>query len=279
MFRRKDVLFIVTTFLFLLIAALCNAQSNGCIPIDHLPFTISASGNYCFTRNLSSVANSGSAISMIDANMVVIDLKGFRMSGNGKPSNQAIGISALDSTNVTVKNGTISGFFVGIMLTSDDVPFASRSHLVENIRAVQNRAIGIEVCCRHSIVRNNQVIQTGGSTVTRNAVGIVIDDANATVYNNVVTDTLGKPSGTSNGIELYRGGTVVERNRIGNTDVGDIGIFISGGSPDFLIIDNRVTNMDRGIVFSTGSSGKYRDNLTAGVSTPYTGGTDAGNNN
>ena len=33
-----------------------------------------------------------------------------------------------------------------------------------------------------------------------------------------------------------------------------------------------------GIWFS-GSSGRYRDNLAAGVPAPYVGGTDAGNNN
>ena len=43
-------------------------------------------------------------------------------------------------------------------------------------------------------------------------------------------------------------------------------------------MNNRITTADRGIQYQ-GGTGKYRDNLTFGVSFPFTGGTDAGNNN
>jgi hypothetical protein len=44
-----------------------------------------------------------------------------------------------------------------------------------------------------------------------------------------------------------------------------------------LVVNNRITGADRGIDFL--GTGKYRDNLTADVTTPFFGGTDAGNNN
>jgi hypothetical protein len=36
--------------------------------------------------------------------------------------------------------------------------------------------------------------------------------------------------------------------------------------------------MDQGLVFEDGGAGKYRDNVTSRVGTPYSGGTSIGNN-
>jgi hypothetical protein len=44
----------------------------------------------------------------------------------------------------------------------------------------------------------------------------------------------------------------------------------------FLVVRNDVSLMGSGVLFV--GAGKYRDNLTSGVTTPLTGGTDAGNN-
>ena len=43
-------------------------------------------------------------------------------------------------------------------------------------------------------------------------------------------------------------------------------------------MNNRITEADRGIDYFGGSTGKYRDNLTFGVATPFTGGTPIGTN-
>ena len=47
------------------------------------------------------------------------------------------------------------------------------------------------------------------------------------------------------------------------------------------MVNNRITVADRGIDYEaiSGSTGKYRDNLAFDVPTPFSGGTDAGNNN
>jgi hypothetical protein len=54
------------------------------------------------------------------------------------------------------------------------------------------------------------------------------------------------------------------------------------GARDVLVVDNRVTFADWGIVYD-GSTGAIRDNLNSGVTSPYVavnglGWTDAGNN-
>jgi hypothetical protein len=44
------------------------------------------------------------------------------------------------------------------------------------------------------------------------------------------------------------------------------------------VIGNRLARSDLGIDYAAGSDGRYRDNLTSGVRVPFTGGSDAGNN-
>jgi len=49
--------------------------------------------------------------------------------------------------------------------------------------------------------------------------------------------------------------------------------------PDFLALGNRLTDADIGIEYNGTTSGKYRDNLTSAITTPFVGGTAAGGNN
>ena len=57
------------------------------------------------------------------------------------------------------------------------------------------------------------------------------------------------------------------------------GIDISGATASFAV-NNWIAGADVGIDYNSGSTGKYRDNRTFGVASPFTGtGTDAGNDN
>ena len=61
------------------------------------------------------------------------------------------------------------------------------------------------------------------------------------------------------------------------------GYRIEPGEEDYLqgllAAGNRITSADNGISYSGFSSGKYMDNLTSSVSTPFSGGTAVGTNN
>jgi hypothetical protein len=48
-------------------------------------------------------------------------------------------------------------------------------------------------------------------------------------------------------------------------------------SDDVLALKNRLTRFGAGIAYVS-STGRYGNNLTSGVTTPFTGGTDAGRN-
>jgi hypothetical protein len=228
------------------------AETVNCTPITAVPAVITVQGVYCLTGNLITSIATGSVIE-IQTNNVALDLNGFKIGGLAAGTGtSAFGIHAANRQNITIRNGTIRGFRQAIALEDAG---ASQGHLVENIRADQNTEVGIQVGGSGNIVRNNQVVATGGTTLfgpDKNTYGIYVSGTGPRVLNNDVIDTV--HVGAASSVAIYFAS-------------------VTGG----LAVDNRITSADFGVYFS-GGTGKYRDNLTSGVVTPYGGGTSAGNN-
>jgi len=253
-----------------------------CRPIVSLPYTITVQGNYCLVQNLSTPITTGNAIT-VNSDFVRLDMKGFKIGGGAAgPGTHAVGVYAQNRRNVTIRNGNLRGFLEGVFLEDTSGNFtASQGHLVEAVRADGNTYAGIHVQGRGSVVRNNQVVNTTGTTIfgADSAVyGIASDGPGARLLDNDVTDTIGVGTGDGVALAITDGnGSVAERNRIGNASLANsIGIRI-GTSASVLALRNRLAVLGYGIDYQ-GSTGSFRDNLTSGVSVPYTGGTDAGNN-
>jgi hypothetical protein len=232
-----------------------HAETILCTRIFALPATITVSGSFCLSGNLSTAMTFGNAID-IAADNVVLDLNGFRLDGLAAGAGtQVNGINVTDRKNVTIRNGTVRGFATGIEVV--DLTGASRGHLIEGIRADRNTLFGMSIMGRGHVVRNNQIVATGGTTL------------------------LG-PNGSAFGINvLGRETRVIDNDIIQMSKTGNgvtVGILLDG-VVDVLAVNNRITDADIGIQYSSGATGKFRDNLTSGVATPFTGGTDAGNNN
>jgi hypothetical protein len=260
------------------------ADTDKCTAITSLPATISASGVYCLTSDLGTNTAGGFAIT-ITADDVTLDLGGHSLSGlAGGTTTNAYGIYALDHKNITIRNGTVRGFAKGIDL-DDSGGGASRGHLVEYVRLETINALAITVNGSGSVIRNNQILNTNGRLGLASIAGIYAGGTGIRVLNNDIEDIT--VAGASNSYAIWinptGNGAVVEGNQISNIslpiakDKGSFGIIIDG-STDVLVVNNRITVMNFGVYFNTGA-GKYRDNLTSGVGTPYSGGTDAGNNN
>ena len=151
-----------------------NILHGFCTAIPSLPYTIITQGVYCLMKNLETNMPSGNAIT-IHTNNVVLDLKGFKIGGlaAGKGT-LACGIYANQRQNITIRNGTVRGFYIGIWLQDVDSYTASQGHIVEDVRADLNTYQGLRVDGRGNMIRNNQVIDTGGRTPPSNASGIVI---------------------------------------------------------------------------------------------------------
>jgi len=270
-------------FTLLLTAPSTWAETIDCTAITTLPYVITVQGIYCFTGNLATSITSGNAIE-IQTNNVTIDMNGWKLgglaAGTGTFTN---GIYAWQRKNITIRNGTIRGFYYGIWL-DDGSPFTtSQGHLIVDIRADKNTLTGIQIEGRGNIVRRSQVVDTGGSTVFDDmfAYAILLIGPGGRVLNNDISDTAAINNGQGYGLYLATAdGAVVEGNRIDDVSSGTgptYGMYINN-SNDVLVASNRITSALNGIYYG-GSTGKYMDNLTSGIITPFTGGTDAGGNN
>ncbi len=269
--------------ILLLTAPAAWAETTNCTPITILPYVITVQGIYCLTGNLATADTNRRAIE-ITTNNVVIDLNGWKLGGLAAgPGTLSIGIYAFKRKNITIRNGTIRGFYSGIRLEDTAPHTTSQGHLIEDIRADKNTNRGIVVHGRGNTVRRNQVVDTGGSTVTPYwTTGINMVGPGARLLNNDISNTVATDpvSGYAHGAELTSSGAVVEGNRIDNTSSNSnegYGLRVTGN--DILVAGNRITVADYGIAYLFGSTGKYMDNLTSSVTTPFFGGTAVGTNN
>ena len=246
-----------------------RAETTACTAITSAPYTITTPGIYCLKQNLN-VNNppflQGGTID-VDASNVVLDLNGFKLENTSDLDFGSVGIGIRAGRhNIVIRNGTIRDFHSGISTGS-----SSNNILIEEMLVTGNFAIasGILVGGARTTIRNNRIVNTGGPGGDR--CGIFLDGYGHRIANNEI-------GGVSNdlefcGIWLQSDDTLVEGNRVVNVYVG-IEVLGEGA----LLHGNRIQRATQGIYFVPASSGKYRGTLTFDVTTPYTGGTDAGGN-
>jgi hypothetical protein len=119
-----------------------QTSKSASIQIKALPFNITTPGTYVLTGNLtSSLLRSGTGpslgainISTTVAGPVVVDLKGFTITGPGSNS-FAVTIGALTTEGntypITIKNGTISNFEYGV--TAVGTPTNQNNYFLSDI--------------------------------------------------------------------------------------------------------------------------------------------------
>jgi hypothetical protein len=238
------------------LAATGRAETLKCTPITVLPATITQSGIYCLTSDLSWSSVNGVAVT-INTNDVVLDLNGHTLDnlaagvGTG-----AIGIAGLQRRDVVVKNGTIRGFTRAVQASDSSPYLKSQRWVIEDLRVDRSTWNALQLAGRDLLVRRNVVMTTGGTTAYGANVDshgiLVLGPGNRVIDNDVIT-VAGQGTGSGIGIAL--------------------GILSDGG----IAMNNRVSDSDYGFV-SVVNAVKFRDNLTTGVTTAFSGGTDAGNN-
>ncbi len=163
-----------------------QAETDECIPISAVPVTITGPGVYCLTQRLVTTVPSGNAITIASSN-VVLDFRGHFLKGTqGGPQSTSVGVFAAGERNITIRNGTIQGFRVGIELR--DEPFAITGYLVERMRLHGNSRAGVWVVGGANIIRDNLVTETGGDTTSIQAfiAGIRVSGVFNRVLNNDV---------------------------------------------------------------------------------------------
>ena len=186
--------------------------------------TISKSGSYKLVNDLTFTGTTGVCL-QITAPFVSIDLAGFTISGPG-PFNNATAIAA-DTAGIAVRNGSISGFSVGVELLRLAPDETGAASIVEGLRIGGPCPCSLGISAT-GIVKGNTVdveVPAGND-----GIGI---SANGVVTGNFVTAGTG-----STEYAIGQGSTV-----IGNTAVGAgaarLGISVSCPSN---VTDNTAVN-------------------------------------
>ena len=241
--------------------------------IDTLPATISTQGTWCLRHDLSTAIVDGAAIT-IAANNVTIDCNDFKVGGlvAGAGTN-AFGISAHGRFNTTVRNCNVRGFLYGI---STD---GGGGHLIEHNSLDSNTDTAIDVRSPGSTIRNNRVLDTGGSTVFTigYAYGIAAFSG-VDVLDNTVDGVAATPNGSGNamayGIYTYDNGDGnVSGNRVHGlvaSGTGSTRGIYNNSSGRLIVRDNDVqgSGVSGSIgVRCTNNLATTRDNVVAGFAT------------
>jgi hypothetical protein len=254
------------------------SEITNCTPITALPATISTQGIYCLQGHLSTAITSGDAIE-ITANNVTLDLNGWKLGGQAAGTGTlARGIYSA-ANNVTVRNGIVRGFSLGVYLTG-------RGARVEDLLVDQNTTKGIQVEGQGAVVRRNQIIDTGGSTgmINVTAAPIYSNGADGVIEDNIVSGLVATGDGGETAIYLYSDAhrTTVRRNIVSDDARPPSLIASSSGiavlSTNAVVVGNNVINFDYGIYYVGGASGTYAQNVVVSCDTPYSGGTPGSDN-
>ena len=249
--------------------------------VESLPATISTQGTWCFNQDLSTAMTTGAAIT-IAANNVTLDCNDFKLGGLAAGAGSgAIGIRASDRSNITLRHCKVRGFYVGAALAGGS------GYLVEDNSFEGNIYIGVSVAGAGSVVRRNQVIDTGGSTVSGTAYGIATYQG-VDVLDNIVDGVFALEGSDGGALGIFTNtstGGRISGNRV-RALVPD-GLAGGGATAIYNSHSDRVTMDDNHVVGSGGShlglrcvdgNGRAKDNMIAGFQVHFGGCGDGGGN-
>ena len=217
----------VALFTLLMIGGLCgHASAQTAVSSCQ---TLSASGNYFLTSNLSTT---GSCL-VIAAPNVAIDLKGHTITGGGGSKTNGIADDGGDRDYAIIANGKIQHFDTGINLST------SGSAIISNINASNNGSEGIFIkeCCNtlNSVTADNNVV----------GIKIESDDSSLTKI---------QATGNSNGGVLITEccNTLVGSTVSNNTGIG---VEMESGGDSFVVASKVEKNSGIGIELASGDNG------------------------
>jgi parallel beta-helix repeat protein len=256
------------------------AQVEPRTPISSLPYTITESGSYYVTGNLSST---GHGI-IIESSGVTVDLMGFSLTGDVGECMSCYGIHMWGSTNaaidkVVIKGGVISGFSNGLRLGYTN---GSR---IEGLMLSGNIFEGVYFSGSHSSHCLGNTLSD--CTITGNGgAGVVLNGFSGQCNGNTITDcTIGGNGDEGVKLNANQSGQCNGNNISASTiiDNKSYGVYLEcslGQCSGNTIRGNRIEgNVDGGIYIFWGNGNRVEDNnvwgttgegITYGIRTWYT---------
>jgi hypothetical protein len=217
------------------------------------PYTISNTGGYRLTGNLMVPASTNGI--NVTAPNVTIDLNGFSITGPGSTGATPIGINA-GLNDVTVKNGTVTGFGNGV--------FLGDSAIVNAVEANSNSAEGIQVGNSSLVQGCTASSNNDGITGVGNGILISGNAANSNVRYGIETNGHGivvsgnAEFGNAIGINYLKDGGLISGNTVYSNGIGHNGIVTVGGTTAYG--GNVLTN-----TFNVSGGTSLGNNLCSGV--------------
>jgi len=234
------------------------AETTECTNITSLPAVISSSGVYCMKQDLATAMTSGQAIT-ITANNVVLDCNGFRLGGlQAGLATQTVGIYAASRKNITVRDCNVRGFRKGLEFTFfGDVE--NGGHLVEDSLFESNTQIGLQLWGDRTIARRNRVLNTGGSTLLGDIMGMQLNGKPALADNNFISGVTGSTDAASETAGMKIGGymSLARDNVVTDVKPGaGVSSGIHGGGT--------IITLERNYFFNVSNAPQYGINTTYG---------------
>lgn len=212
-------------------------------PISSVPYTITQSGSYYLTQNLTST-DTGITV---NANDVTIDLCGFTLTGPGNTSGSNYGISLGIRRNVEIRNGTIKSFGRYGVYESGD---SAKNNRILKIQAFYNGIGGIYLRGEGDVVKDCQACYNGaGSIETGTTVMGIMTGRNSMVTDNVVYN-----NGPNSAVNCYVYGIFINNeSTASNNTIGINGMSSTGevygiySAYNTKVINNNVKSQGTGI--------------------------------
>jgi hypothetical protein len=204
-----------------------SSTAEKCTPIPRVPFTISLPGTYCLTEDVTlhpdpsfGMRLKAPAAIKVLAHDVTIDLGGHVLDDvtNGVATN-ALAIRAKDRKRLTVRNGTIRRFFIGVAAIGD----AGEDVTVEHVRfeRVRYAAASINMVKGFSF-RDNELVQMGHGNAWYMPHAILVS-GKGEVLRNVIHDVIPnthKPARIdTEAISVKAGEVTIDGNLVANAAV------------------------------------------------------------
>jgi hypothetical protein len=259
------------------------AETTECTNITSLPAVISNSGVYCMKQDLATAMTSGYAIT-INAHNVVLDCNGYRLGGlSAGVGTQTTGIHAATRKNITVRDCNVRGFRRGLEFTyyGDG---GNGGHVVEDSLFESNTQMGIMLSGDRSIARRNRVLNTGGSTLPGEVVGLWVTGRPAFAEHNFVSGIVGGADGAeSAGLKVTGYMSLARDNVITDIKPGNgISSGIHGGGTSITLehnfVDSVLTYPHYGINTTYGSVLCLDNRVRAWTTSAYDGCNEGGGN-
>lgn len=272
--------------------AAVSCTSGSATMINSIPYYITTPGTYCLKSSMyinQPSNNSAYAAVTIASSNVTLDLNRWALQGPGyvgSPLNNATGVVVTNNAeDVTIRNGNIQGFLIGVSAVTNSGSNHVRRLTVDGLQIYGMGSAGIIVglnsYCDDCVINNNSIYGVDANQCQNcggwsGAYGIRMERSNnISITNNRVIGLISRGNLASTGIYLQNGSNaLIEGNTVADSvdsATPDTGI-LGSSFGNMTVKNNRLSYLYRGIWYFY-STGTYTANTMYGVTIPYTGGT------